>query len=162
MGRFRPRAGRLRGAVSTAVVVAILGGTTGEATAATSAKTESVSATQALAALDRLAAALPKPASGPAPAPRTELDKLSADRDRQLVEDFAEFDPEPEVREAAKQALASGDPNGIRDFLAHGEAEARQRAKDKKDGADVKNRAEIEKLRGTGGAYFNAEVERVL
>ncbi|MFD8994022.1 Hint domain-containing protein [Streptomyces abikoensis] len=139
-----------------------MGGTTGEATAATTAKTQSVSATQALAALDRLAASLPKPAVAPAPAPRTELDKLSAERDRQLVQDFAEFDPEEEVREAAKKALESSDPNAIREFLAHGEAEARQRAKEKKDGADVKNRAEIEKLRGTGGPFFNAEVERVL
>ncbi|MFD8997376.1 polymorphic toxin-type HINT domain-containing protein [Streptomyces abikoensis] len=156
----------VRKAVSTAVVVAILGGATGEATAATTtarARNAAVSPAEALAALDKLAAALPKPGAAAAvPAPRTELDKLSADRDRQLVEDFAEFDPEPEVQEAAKKALESSDPNAIRDFLEHGEAEARQRAKEKKDGADVKNRAEIEKLRGTGGPNFNAEVERVL
>lgn len=158
-------AGVVRKAVSTAVVVAILGGATGEATAATTtarAQSAALKPTEAMAALDKLAAALPKPAAGAVPAPRTELDKLSAERDRQMVEDFAEFDPEPEVQEAAKKALESSDPNAIREFLAHGEAEARQRAKEKKDGADVKNRAEIEKLRGTGGANFNAEVERVL
>ncbi|MEU5050435.1 polymorphic toxin-type HINT domain-containing protein [Streptomyces sp. NPDC021096] len=149
--------------MSTAVAVAILGGSTGEATAATATRAEAASKAQALAALDRLAASLPKPApAAPAAAPRTELDKISAERDRQLVQDYAEFDDEEEVREAAKKALESSDPNAIRDFLEKGEAEARKRAAEKRDGTDVKNRQQIEAMRGKGGAFFNAEVERVL
>ncbi|MCD9904355.1 hypothetical protein LUR56_38540, partial [Streptomyces sp. MT29] len=78
------------------------------------------------------------------------------------MEDYAEFDEEEEVREAARKALESTDPNAIRDFLERGEAEARKRAQDKRNAADVENRKKIEALRGTGGPYFNAEVERVL
>ncbi|MEV4432363.1 polymorphic toxin-type HINT domain-containing protein [Streptomyces sp. NPDC049585] len=149
--------------VSAALALAILGGATGQATAATTARAEQASYANSLAALDKLAAALPKPAGAPAAAaPKSELDKLSADRDRQLVEDFAEFDEEEEVRAAAKAALESSDPGAIKAFLEHGEAEARQRAKDKRDGVDVENRKKIEAMRGTGGPVFNAEVERVL
>ncbi|MGW1770063.1 hypothetical protein ACWCQL_39225, partial [Streptomyces sp. NPDC002073] len=155
-------AANVRKAVSAAVVVAVLGTVTGEAAAATAAGDQKASLTQTVASLDRLAAAL-KPAPGAAPpAAQSELDRISDERDRQLVEDFAEFDEEEEVREAAKKALASTDPNAIREFLDRGEAEARQRAKDKRAAADVANRAQIEKLRGTGGPFFNAEVERVL
>ncbi|MGG8406322.1 hypothetical protein ACM614_06680, partial [Streptomyces sp. 12297] len=100
-------------------------------------------------------------AAPPAPG-RSELDRISDERDRQLVEDYAEFDQEEEVREAARKALESTDPNAIREFLERGEAEARQRAKDKRNAADVENRRTIEALRGTGGTHFNAEVERVL
>ncbi|MEV4740476.1 polymorphic toxin-type HINT domain-containing protein [Streptomyces sp. NPDC049555] len=148
--------------VSAALALAILGGATGQATAATNARAEQASYANSLAALDKLAAALPKPGGTPAAAPKSELDKLSADRDRQLVEDFAEFDEEEEVRAAAKAALASSDPNAVKEFLEHGEAEARQRAKDKRDGVDAENRKKIEAMRGTGGPVFNAEVERVL
>ncbi|MFE9404825.1 hypothetical protein ACFYNY_24205 [Streptomyces sp. NPDC006530] len=144
------------------LALAILAGTPGEAAATTTAGTLQASLSQTLASFDRLAASLPKAASAPAPAPRTELDKLSAERDRQLVEDYAEFDEEDEVREAARKALDSSDPDAIKEFLAHGEAEARQRAKDKNNGTDVKNRQQIEAMRGTGDPVFNAEVERVL
>ncbi len=175
MDRFRPRAGRPRGGglagiarktVTTTVVVALLGGMTSQATAATAEHLQRAESkadfTQAMATLDRLAASLPKTSATPAAAPRSELDRLSAERDRQLVEDFAEFDEEDEVREAAKKALESDDPNAIREFLEHGEADARRRAKDKKSGADAENRKKIEAMRGTGGPTFNAEVERVL
>ncbi|WP_190092856.1 polymorphic toxin-type HINT domain-containing protein [Streptomyces melanogenes] len=148
--------------MSATLVLAILGGSTAEATAATTARAEQASYTNALATLDRAAAALPKAGTTPPPAPRSELDRLSAERDRQLVEDYAEFDEEDEVREAAKKALESSDANAIKEFLEHGEAEARQRAKDKRDGTDVKNRKAIEAMRGTGGPVFNAEVERAL
>ncbi|MFE9404813.1 hypothetical protein ACFYNY_24135 [Streptomyces sp. NPDC006530] len=160
--RFRPRAGRRRGratasgALSATLALIILAGTTGEATATPVGRAEQASYTQALAA------ALPAAATTSAPAPLSELDRLSAERDRQLVQDYAEFDDEEEVREAAKRALDSSDPNAIKDFLARGEAEARQRAKDKRDDTDVKNRKQIEAMRGTGGPVFNAEVERVL
>lgn len=163
-GRSWTRAGRLRGrapglmakVVSTVMAVAILGGMAGEAGAVTSSRPGDT------AALTRILAGLPKSAPTIAPSARSALDDISADRDRQLVEDFAEFDEEEEVREAARKALESTDPNAIRDFLERGEAEARQRAKDKRDAADVANRLQIEALRGTGGPFFNAEVERVL
>ncbi|MEU2955737.1 polymorphic toxin-type HINT domain-containing protein [Streptomyces xanthochromogenes] len=149
------------GALSATLALAILAGSTGDAAAATTARAEQTSLTQTLASFDRLAASLPKAAAPAAPAP-SELDKVSAERDRQLVEDYAEFDEEEEVREAARKALDSSDPNAVKEFLAHGEAEARQRAKDKGAGTDVKNRQQIEAMRGTGGPVFNAEVERVL
>ncbi|MGA4798154.1 polymorphic toxin-type HINT domain-containing protein [Streptomyces lavendulocolor] len=156
-------AAHVRKAVSAAIAVAVLGTVTGEAAAATSVRNEQASLTRTLQSLDRLAEAVkPRGGTAPAPAATSELDRISDERDRQLVEDFAEFDEEEEVREAAKAALASTDPNAIRDFLQHGEAEARQRAKDKRAGADVENRRKIEALRGTGGSFFNAEVERVL
>ncbi|WP_158821098.1 MULTISPECIES: ALF repeat-containing protein [unclassified Streptomyces] len=119
--------------------------------------TDSDQAAALLAAVARMKADAPAPA-----ARQTSLARLSAEADRQLVEDYAEFDEEEEVREAAKKALASTDPNAIREFLERGEAEARQRAKDKRNAADDENRKKIEALRGTGGPYFNAEVERVL
>ncbi|MET9865718.1 hypothetical protein ABZZ16_05815, partial [Streptomyces sp. NPDC006386] len=142
-------------AVSTVMALAVLGGVAGEARAVTPERPGD------RIELTRILAALPKPATDPAPA-RSALDEAAEDRDRQLVEDFAEFDEEEEVREAARKALESTDPNAIRDFLERGEAEARQRAKDKRDAADVANRKQIEALRGTGGPFFNAEVERVL
>ncbi|WP_078851461.1 polymorphic toxin-type HINT domain-containing protein [Streptomyces sp. NRRL S-237] len=149
--------------MAISVAVTVLGTFTGEAAAATAVRDQKASVTRTVQSLDQLVAGLkPKTAGTPAPAPRSELDRISAERDRQLVEDFAEFDAEEEVREAAKKALESTDPNAVRDFLQHGEAEARQRAKDKRAGTDVANRARIEKLRGTGGTFFNAEVERVL
>ncbi|WP_331446748.1 polymorphic toxin-type HINT domain-containing protein [Streptomyces xanthochromogenes] len=150
------------GALSATLALAILAGSTGDAAAATTARAEQASLTETLASFDRLAASLPKAAKAPAAPAPSELDKVSAERDRQLVEDYAEFDEEEEVREAARKALESSDPNAVKEFLAHGEAEARQRAKDKGAGADVKNRQQIEAMRGTGGPVFNAEVERVL
>ncbi|MEV6774727.1 hypothetical protein [Streptomyces syringium] len=115
-----------------------------------------------LSELKRAAAKLPSPSKGPKSAPTSKLAQISADRDRQLVEDIAEFDEEPTVQEAAKKALASSDPNAIREFLEHGEAEARKRAKEKKDAADAENQRKIEAMRGTGGPYFEQEVDRVL
>ncbi|GAA4119422.1 hypothetical protein GCM10022284_75170 [Streptomyces hundungensis] len=150
------------GALSATLALALLAGSTGDAAAATTARAEQISPTQTLASFDRLAASLPKAATAPAAPTPSELDKVSAERDRQLVEDYAEFDEEEEVREAARKALESSDPNAIKEFLAHGEAEARQRAKDKGADTDVKNRQQIEAMRGTGGPVFNAEVERVL
>ncbi|MEU7348752.1 hypothetical protein ABZ778_33585 [Streptomyces bacillaris] len=156
------RAGRLRAvaakAVSAVVAAAVLGGLT---TPAQAAAPDAPVAMPSAAAL--LASALRAEADAPAPgAPMTSLARLSADADRQLVEDYAEFDEEEEVREAARKALESTDPNALRDFLERGEAEARKRAQDKRNAADVENREKIEALRGTGGPYFNAEVERVL
>ncbi|MFJ6998268.1 ALF repeat-containing protein, partial [Streptomyces sp. NPDC003090] len=149
--------------MSAAIAVAVLGTATGEAAAAASVRTEQMSPARTLQSLDRFAAAVKPPSdNAPAPAATSELQRLSDERDRQLVEDFAEFDEEEEVREAAKAALASTDPNAVRDFLERGEAEARQRAKDKRADVDGTNRRTIEALRGTGGPFFDAEVERVL
>ncbi|SCD78935.1 Short repeat-containing protein of unknown function, partial [Streptomyces sp. DvalAA-19] len=163
---FRPRAGRgttrarvpgaVRKAVCAALAVALLGGLAGQASA------EERTYANGPADRARLLSALAELPPPPAPPVRTALDRISADQDRQLVEDFAEFDDEEEVREAARKALESTDPQAIREFLERGEAEARQRAKDKRDGTDVTNRQKIEALRGTGGPHFNTEVERVL
>ncbi|MFF7717573.1 polymorphic toxin type 27 domain-containing protein [Streptomyces sp. NPDC007988] len=171
---FRPGAGRRRPgrvrtasrAVSAAMAAALLTGLIGQASATAAERPDAtvldsralelVQRGNAAIARTRAAAAVP-----PAPA-RSELDRISSERDRQLVEDYAEFDEEEEVREAARKALESTDPNAIREFLERGEAQARQRAKDKGNAVDVENRRTIEALRGTGGPNFNAEVERVL
>ncbi|WP_190344816.1 hypothetical protein [Streptomyces venezuelae] len=155
--------------MSAAMAVALLVGLTGQgagpASAATAAGKPAGEAIDArtLDTIRRGSAALAAVQPGrPPAAAASELDRISDERDRQLVEDYAEFDEEEEVREAARKALESTDPNAIREFLERGEAEARQRARDKRNAADVENRRTIEALRGTGGPYFNAEVERVL
>ncbi|MGW1199622.1 scabin-related ADP-ribosyltransferase [Streptomyces sp. NPDC002536] len=137
-----------------AVAVALLGGLTEQAAVAQPPA-------RSLAAARSLSALL-KTADTQAALPRSELDRISDERDRQLVEVFAEFDEEDEVKEAAKQALESTDPNALREFLDHGEAEARKRAKEKKEAVDAGNRRKVEAMRGTGGPYFESEVERVL
>ncbi|RST04462.1 hypothetical protein E2C00_21380, partial [Streptomyces sp. WAC05374] len=114
-GRFRPRAGTMRGrgpgvmgrAVSTVMALAVLGGTAGEAGAVAPAKQDG------RVVLSRVLAELSEEAPVPPPA-GSALDRISDERDRQLVEDFAEFDEEEEVREAARAALASSDPNAVR------------------------------------------------
>ncbi|RSM55877.1 hypothetical protein DMB66_34810 [Actinoplanes sp. ATCC 53533] len=86
------------------------------------------------------------------------------ERWRKAVADVADFTAEPEVRDAALAALATGDPVVIRKFATVDKpaldkqilARARQIAAD--------NLAKIRAMAGTGPAsgYFNAEVERVL
>ncbi|MEU2262044.1 hypothetical protein ABZ557_17575 [Streptomyces sp. NPDC019645] len=96
---FRHRAGRTRGrrpdqlgrAVSTVLALAVLGGMAGEAGAATPSSPGANTRTDVLAAL-RAAQAAPPP-----PPATSGLDRISDERDRQMVEDFAEFDEEEEA-----------------------------------------------------------------
>ncbi|WP_435157325.1 polymorphic toxin-type HINT domain-containing protein [Amycolatopsis sacchari] len=83
-------------------------------------------------------------------------------RFRQLVVDNAELAEDPEVREAAAAALAAGTNAALMEFLNQGLREAKARATARKQEQARQDRAAIEPLRGTGGPYFNAEVERVL
>jgi hypothetical protein len=80
---------------------------------------------------------------------------------RQLVADNAELAEDVEVRDAAKDALAAGRP-GIMAFLNGGLTVAKKKADDRKAEEARRNRAAIEPLRGTGGPYLRAEVDRVL
>lgn len=80
---------------------------------------------------------------------------------RQLVADIAELDADVEVREAAAAALTGGDAQ-ITVFLDTGQPAARARATERKQEKARQDHAAIEPLRGTGGQYFNTEVERVL
>ncbi|WP_372411267.1 hypothetical protein [Streptomyces luteireticuli] len=141
--------------MSAAVVVALLGGFVGPAAAVDESSVgRRASVLRALSSV---------PATGPAAPPKqSRLAALIADSDRKLVEDIAELAEEEEVREAAKKALASSDPNAIREFLEHGQAEAHKRAQEKKDAADAESRRKIEAMRGTGGPNFEKEVDRVL
>ncbi|WP_373297813.1 hypothetical protein, partial [Streptomyces lavendofoliae] len=90
---FRRRAGRTHGrapgllgrAVSTVLALAVLGGLAGEAGAATPAGPGGIVRTSFLASVPAAAA------SSPPPPAVSELDRISDERDRQLVEDFAEF-----------------------------------------------------------------------
>ncbi|MGH3941759.1 MAG: ALF repeat-containing protein, partial [Pseudonocardiaceae bacterium] len=81
---------------------------------------------------------------------------------RELVVDIAELSPEPEVRDAAAAALASTDPGAIPEFLDHGEPAAQAAAKARKEHVARNNRTAVERLTGTGGPIFNAEVTAVL
>ncbi|MGW7343116.1 scabin-related ADP-ribosyltransferase [Streptomyces sp. NPDC054854] len=148
--------------LSAVLSAALLVGLTGEASAVTAAEKPvgGLLDAHALDVVQRGNAALARVRATP-PA-GSELQRMSDEFDRQLVADFAEFDEEEEVREAARKALESADPNAVRAFLERGEAEARQSAKDKRDATDVANRGRIEAMRGSGGPHFNAEVERVL
>ncbi|SMD23507.1 hypothetical protein [Kibdelosporangium aridum] len=80
---------------------------------------------------------------------------------RQLVADNAELAEDVEVRDAAKAALDGGRA-AIMAFLNTGLKEAQKRAAERKARVAAENRAAIEPLRGTGGAYLRAEVDRVL
>ncbi|WP_166661206.1 hypothetical protein [Paractinoplanes brasiliensis] len=84
------------------------------------------------------------------------------DRWRKAVADVAEFTAEPEIRDAALAALATGDPAVILKFATVDKPalEKQVAARKKQEAAD--NLAAIRALAGTGGAYFNAEVQRVL
>ncbi|WP_229686412.1 polymorphic toxin-type HINT domain-containing protein [Longimycelium tulufanense] len=81
---------------------------------------------------------------------------------RQLVADIAELDEDVEVRVAAQAALDAQTDEAVMEFLTTGEPEARARAKARKQETARHNRAAIEKMAGTGGPIFNAEVDRVL
>ncbi|SFB48400.1 intein C-terminal splicing region [Amycolatopsis marina] len=80
---------------------------------------------------------------------------------RQLVADNAELAEDVEVREAAAEALKGGRAE-ILAFLNTGLREAQQRAEARKAETARQNLAAIEPLRGTGGPYLRAEVDRVL
>ncbi|MBB4697172.1 ALF repeat-containing protein [Paractinoplanes abujensis] len=84
------------------------------------------------------------------------------ERWRKAVADVAEFTPEPEVRDAALAALAGGNPATILKFATVDKPalEKQIAARKKQEAAD--NLATIRAMAGTGGAYFNAEVQRVL
>ncbi|MEU9688146.1 polymorphic toxin-type HINT domain-containing protein [Amycolatopsis japonica] len=81
---------------------------------------------------------------------------------RQIVVDNAELAEDQEVRDAAAAALAVGGNAAIMEFLDRGLSAAKARAADRKAAEARKNLADVQALRGTGGPYFNAEVERVL
>ncbi|GLY35666.1 hypothetical protein Amsp01_016900 [Amycolatopsis sp. NBRC 101858] len=92
---------------------------------------------------------------------RTGVPDWGDPRFRQLVVDNAELAEDAEVRDAARAALAAGGP-AIMAFLDTGLVDAQHRAGERKAREAAADRARIEPMRGTGGAYFNAEVERVL
>lgn len=80
---------------------------------------------------------------------------------RQLVADNAELAEDFEVRDAAKAALDGGRP-AIMAFLNTGLNAAKAKAAARKAEQARQNRAAIEPLKGTGGPYLRAEVDRVL
>jgi hypothetical protein len=80
---------------------------------------------------------------------------------RQLVADNAELAEDFEVRDAARAALDGGRP-AIMAFLNTGLNEANRKAANRKAETARQNRVAIEPLRGTGGPYLRAEVDRVL
>jgi hypothetical protein len=80
---------------------------------------------------------------------------------RQLVADNAELAVDVEVRDAAKAALTGG-RSVIMAFLNTGLNAAKAAATARKAETARQNRAAIEPLRGTGGPYLRAEVDRVL
>ncbi|NRN69978.1 hypothetical protein GC106_72400, partial [Kibdelosporangium sp. 4NS15] len=109
----------------------------------------------------------PPPARPMPPDPYKEWDGTTGVPDtgdprlRQLVADNAELAEDVEVRDAAKAALDLG-RTGIMAFLNGGKRVAEQKAAERKARVALENRAAIEPLRGTGGPYLRAEVDRVL
>jgi len=87
---------------------------------------------------------------------------LVAERWRAAVADVAQLSPEPQVRDAALAALATGDPAVIQKFATVDKRalETQVAAAKRKTAAD--NLAKIKAMAGTGGPAFNAEVQRVL
>ncbi|WP_328468369.1 polymorphic toxin-type HINT domain-containing protein [Actinoplanes sp. NBC_00393] len=85
-----------------------------------------------------------------------------AERWRKAVADIAALTPEPEVRDAALAALATGDPAVIQKFAITDKPALDKQiaARKKQEAAD--NLTKIKAMKGTGGPYFNAEVDRVL
>ncbi|WP_328611670.1 polymorphic toxin-type HINT domain-containing protein [Amycolatopsis sp. NBC_00345] len=126
----------------------------------------------ALAVPVRPAAAADAPGDSPArpmpPDPHQEWDGSSGVPDwgdprlRQIVVDNAELAEDQEVRDAAAAALAAGTNAAVMDFLNRGNAEAKARAQARKDEVARAELAQVQALRGTGGPYLRAEVERVL
>ncbi|MEU4157712.1 polymorphic toxin-type HINT domain-containing protein [Actinoplanes sp. NPDC026670] len=85
-----------------------------------------------------------------------------AERWRKAVADVAEFTAEQEVRDAALAALATGDPATIQKFATVDKPALDKQVAARKKQEAANNLATIKALKGTGGPYFNAEVERVL
>ena len=92
---------------------------------------------------------------------RTGVD-ATAERWRKAVADVAAVSPEPQIRAAALAALATGDPQAVMQFatVTKRQLETEIAARRKQVAAD--NLAKIKAMAGTGGPYFNAEVQRVL
>ena len=86
------------------------------------------------------------------------------ERWRKAVADVAALTPEPEVRDAALAALATGNPAAIQKFATVDKPALDKQiaARKKQEAAD--NLTKIKTMKGTGrpGGYFNAEVDRVL
>ncbi|MBB2934390.1 hypothetical protein FHX82_001410 [Amycolatopsis bartoniae] len=147
---------RVRRCLSALLVLAVLAGLVQPAPAL-------AESTPSVAAAEEPSEARPMP-----PDPYREWDGSTGVPDwgdprfRQLVVDNAELAEDPEVREAAAAALAVGTNAALMDFLNRGLSEAKARATARKQEQARQDRAAIEALRGTGGPYFNAEVERVL
>ncbi|MEV4282268.1 polymorphic toxin-type HINT domain-containing protein [Actinoplanes xinjiangensis] len=86
------------------------------------------------------------------------------ERWRQWVADQAEWAEEPEIRDAALAALATGDSAVIMKFVMEDMPVLDEQVADRKRKEAADNLAKVRAMRGTGVAngYFNAEVERVL
>ncbi|MFI9384638.1 hypothetical protein [Kutzneria sp. NPDC052558] len=81
---------------------------------------------------------------------------------RQLVEDIAAHASEPEVRQAAQEALDSHDPAKILYFLDHGEAEAKAKAAERKRAEAAHNRELVQGWAQTGGPKVRAGAQAAL
>ncbi|GAA1635539.1 polymorphic toxin-type HINT domain-containing protein [Actinoplanes couchii] len=86
------------------------------------------------------------------------------ERWRQWVADTAESAEEPEIRDAAVAALATGDNAIIMKFVMEDMPVLDQQVTDRKYKEAADNLAKVKAMKGTGaaGGYFNAEVDRVL
>lgn len=134
----------LSAAVVLAVIMALLGELAGSAAAAV---------------------APPQPAATPAAGPAAATTAPADDEDefnRQLVEDIAAHATEPEVRQAAQEALDSHDPAKITYFLDHGEAEAKARAAERKRREAAHNRELVQGWAQTGGPKVRAAARAAL
>ncbi|GGQ39922.1 hypothetical protein GCM10010166_03540 [Couchioplanes caeruleus subsp. azureus] len=87
---------------------------------------------------------------------------LTAERWRKAVADVAALAPDAEVRDAAIAALASADPQAIMKFATVEKRQLETQIAARRKQVAAENLTKIKAMAGTGGAHFNAEVQRVL
>jgi hypothetical protein len=111
------------------------------------------------------AAVAPQPSSATPVLRPMVADSVADDEEefnRQLVADIAAHADEPEVRQAAQEALDSHDPAKIIYFLDHGEAEAKARAAERKRAEAAHNRELVQGWAQTGGPKVRAAAQAAL
>jgi hypothetical protein len=92
----------------------------------------------------------------------TDVPRSATDIDRQLTQDLADFDEDPEVRKAANDALASNDPAVITMFLNKGLPVLRAAAVARQKEIAAENRATVQKWTTTGGPIARKRATEVL
>ncbi|MEV6241257.1 hypothetical protein [Lentzea sp. NPDC051838] len=81
---------------------------------------------------------------------------------RELVQEIARTDPDPEVREAAQAALDTNDPARVLWFLDHGYTEAKAKAAERKRAEAARNRELVTEWARSGTPHVKAGAQAAL